>query len=307
MLEKINIQDIVGIAKQAGEAIMQIYQKDFAVEYKADQSPLTEADKAAHDIIVVGLEQLGLAVPILSEEGKHLPYEERKDWDYFWLVDPLDGTKEFVKKNGEFTVNIALIHKDTPVLGVVYAPALNQCYWAKQGEGAFKDGRKLPLNAKQERKAYIIVASRSHMSDETQAFIDEIKTDKAKELVSIGSSLKICLVAEGEADIYPRLGPTMEWDTAAAHAIAKEAGMKLERFCFEQGYNPHLYNKPDLLNDWFVVKEFTSQKNSHGNTQTTTDNQEGCHCEVRCDAAISKTIRANPCPSVAKNQLGLVK
>lgn len=253
MLEKINIQDIVGIAEQAGEAIMQIYQKDFAVEFKGDQSPLTEADKGAHYIIVAGLEKLGLAIPILSEEGKHLPYDERKNWEYFWLVDPLDGTKEFVKKNDEFTVNIALIHKDTPVLGVVYAPALNQCYWAKQSDGAFKDGQKLPLNAKQEREAYKIVASRSHMSDETQAFIDEIKTDKVKELVSIGSSLKICLVAEGAADIYPRLGPTMEWDTAAAHAVVNESGARLEKYQFGN-YSSHLYNKRNLLNDWFVVQ-----------------------------------------------------
>ncbi|MBE0470636.1 MAG: 3'(2'),5'-bisphosphate nucleotidase CysQ [Methyloprofundus sp.] len=263
MLEKINIQDIIHIAKQAGDAIMQIYQKDFAVEFKADESPLTEADKAAHNIIVEGLSNLKLnvqnstlsEVPILSEEGRHLPYDERKDWEYFWLVDPLDGTKEFVKKNDEFTVNIALIHKDTPVLGVVYAPALNQCYWAKQGEGAFKDGLKLPLKTEQERETYKIVASRSHMSDETQAFIDAIQTYKSKELVSIGSSLKICLVAEGEADVYPRLGPTMEWDTGAAHAIVKEAGMKLEGFSFEQGLNPHLYNKSNLLNNWFVVED----------------------------------------------------
>jgi 3'(2'), 5'-bisphosphate nucleotidase len=252
MLEKINIQDIIYIAKQAGDAIMRIYQKDFAVEYKGDQSPLTEADKAAHDIIVAGLEQLALAIPILSEEGKHLPYEERKDWEYFWLVDPLDGTKEFVKKNDEFTVNIALIHKDTPVLGVVYAPAVNQCYWSKQGEGAFKEGLKLPLKTEQERETYKIVASRSHMSNETQAFIDAIQTDKPKELVSIGSSLKICLVAEGEADVYPRLGPTMEWDTGAAHAIVLEAGIPFSKYK-EDVFTDHLYNKPNLLNDWFVA------------------------------------------------------
>lgn len=252
MLEKINIQDIIHIAKQAGDAIMRIYQKDFAVEFKGDQSPLTEADKAAHDIIVAGLEQLALAIPILSEEGKHLPYEERKHWGYFWLVDPLDGTKEFVKKNDEFTVNIALIHKDTPVLGVAYAPALNQCYWAKQGEGAFKDGQKLPIKTEQERETYKIVASRSHMSDETQAFIDAIETDKPKELVSIGSSLKICLVAEGEADVYPRLGPTMEWDTGAAHAIVNEAGFRLGQF-EQDAIRAFLYNKENLLNPFFIV------------------------------------------------------
>ena len=252
MLDKINIKDIVAIAKEAGDAIMQIYSQDFEVEYKQDSSPLTLADKKANDIIENRLNQLPVNLPILSEEGKDIPYEERKHWEYFWLVDPLDGTKEFVKKNGEFTVNIALIYKDTPVLGVVYAPALDICYWAKQGEGAFKDGQRLPLKTESQREIYKIVASRSHMSDETQAFIDDIDTDKEKELISIGSSLKICLVAEGEADIYPRLGPTMEWDTGAAHAIVHEAGFSLNGYN-NSGYNKHFYNKKKLLNNWFVV------------------------------------------------------
>jgi 3'(2'), 5'-bisphosphate nucleotidase len=212
MLNQIDIQDVIAIAKEAGDAIMQVYKQDFEVEYKQDNSPLTLADKNANDIIEDGLNQLSVNFPILSEEGDDIPYEDRKHWEYFWLVDPLDGTKEFVKKNGEFTVNIALIHKDTPVLGVVYAPALDMCYWAKKGKGAFKDGQKLPIKTVHQRNTYKIVASRSHMSDETQAFIDAIDTQKEKELISIGSSLKICLVAEGEADIYPRLGPTMEWD-----------------------------------------------------------------------------------------------
>jgi len=252
MLNQINIQDVVTIAKEAGSAIMQIYKKDFAVEYKHDDSPLTIADKKANDIIEYGLNQLSVNFPILSEEGKDIAYEDRKYYEYFWLVDPLDGTKEFVKKNGEFTVNIALIHKDTPVLGVVYAPALNVCYWAKQGDGAFKDEKKLPLKTEHQRNTYKIVSSRSHMSQETQAFINAIDTHKEKELVSVGSSLKICLVAEGEADIYPRLGPTMEWDTGASHAIADEAGSKLRRY--ESGqYFKHEYNKENLLNQWFVV------------------------------------------------------
>jgi len=210
MLNQIDIQNIVTLAKEAGDAIMQIYKQDFEVEYKQDSSPLTLADKKANDIIERGLKQLSVNLPILSEEGSKTPYKERKHWEYFWLIDPLDGTKEFVKKNGEFTVNIALIHKDTPVLGVVYAPALDICYWAKQGEGAFKDGKKLPLKTESQRNTYKIVASRSHMSDETQAFINAIETNKEKELTSVGSSLKICLVVEGEADIYPRLGSTME-------------------------------------------------------------------------------------------------
>ena len=251
MLDKINTKDIVTIAKEAGDAINQIYSQDFEVEYKQDNSPLTIADKKANDIIENGLNQLSVNLPILSEEGKDIPYEERKYWEYFWLVDPLDGTKEFVKKNGEFTVNIALIHKDAPVLGVVYAPALGICYWAKQGEGAFKDGQRLPLKTEIQRETYKIVASRSHMSDETQAFIDDIDTDKEKELISIGSSLKICLVAEGEADIYPRLGSTMEWDTAAAHAVVNAAGGNMYR----KGQDIAIkYNtKVSLLNPFFVV------------------------------------------------------
>jgi 3'(2'), 5'-bisphosphate nucleotidase len=222
------------------------------VEYKQDSSPLTLADKKANNIIEDGLNQFSFNLPILSEEGKEIPYEDRKHWEYFWLVDPLDGTKEFVKKNGEFTVNIALIHKDTPVLGVVYAPALGICYWAKKDKGAFKDGQKLPLKAKGHRKTYRIVASRSHMSYDTQAFIDAIDTDKDTELISIGSSLKICLVAEGEADMYPRLGPTMEWDTGAAHAVVSESNSELQSYSGGK-YLKHKYNKKCLLNQWFVV------------------------------------------------------
>jgi len=252
MLNQIDIQDIITIAKEAGNAIMQVYKQDFEVEYKQDSSPLTLADKKANDIIEDGLNKLSVSFPILSEEGDDIPYEDRKHWEYFWLIDPLDGTKEFVKKNDEFTVNMALIHKDTPVLGVVYAPALDVCYWAKQGKGAFRDGQKLPLKTADQRNTYKVVASRSHMSDETRAFIDAIDTDKEKELISVGSSLKICLVAEGEADIYPRLGPTMEWDTGAAHAILSEAGKILYKY-ENNKYTQHKYNKKNLLNCWFVV------------------------------------------------------
>jgi len=254
MINQIDIQDIITIAKEAGDAIMQVYKQDFEVEYKQDNSPLTQADKQANDIIETGLNQLSVNFPILSEEGRDTPYEDRKHWEYFWLVDPLDGTKEFVKKNDEFTVNIALIHKDAPVLGVVYAPALDICYWAKQGEGAFKDGQRLPLKTEKQRDTYKVVVSRSHMSDETQVFIDAIDTDKEKELISIGSSLKICLVAEGEADIYPRLGPTMEWDTGAAHAIVNETGKSLEKYK-DGRLMRHKYNKENLLNQWFVVED----------------------------------------------------
>ena len=260
MLDQIDIQDIVKIAKDAGKAIMKIYNQDFAVEYKTDNSPLTIADQKANEIIVSDLNQLPVnsllnqSIPILSEEGKRTPYDERKNWNYFWLIDPLDGTKEFVKRNGEFTINIALIHKKTPVLGVVYSPVLNVCYWAKSNEGASKDGKKLPLQTKRQRDVYKIVASRSHMSIETKDFIEAIDTDKEKEVISIGSSLKICLVAEGEANIYPRLGPTMEWDTAAAHAIVNESNGLFNKYVDNGAYQQHLYNKKILLNDWFVVE-----------------------------------------------------
>mgnify|MGYP000179725341 CR=1 FL=1 len=230
MLNQIDIQDVIIIAKEAGNAIMQVYRQDFEVEYKKDSSPLTLADNKANEIIEDGLNKLPVNFPILSEEGKEIPYRDRKHWEYFWLVDPLEGTKEFVKKNGEFTVNIALIYKDTPLLSMVYAPARDTCYWVKQDEDAFKDGQKLPLKIENQRNTYKIVASRSNISDETQVFIDAIDIDKEKELVSIGSSLKICLVAEGEADIYPRLGPTMEWNTVAAHAIIQESGKSTKSY-----------------------------------------------------------------------------
>jgi len=256
VLDQIDIQDIVKIAKDAGKAIMEIYNQDFDIEFKSDNTPLTIADRKANEIIVSALNQLSVNsflqqnIPILSEEGRNVPYDERKNWEYFWMIDPLDGTKEFVKKNGEFTINIALIYKNTPIIGVVYSPVLNVCYWAKKDEGAFKDGKKLPLKVKREKNVYKIVASRSHMSNETKDFIEAIDTNKEKVIVSIGSSLKICLVAEGEANIYPRLGPTMEWDTAAAHAIVNESDGLFIRYIDN---STHLYNKKNLLNDWFVV------------------------------------------------------
>ena len=260
MLDQIDIQDIVKIAKDAGKAIMEIYNQDFGVEFKSDNTPLTIADRKANEIIVTALNQLPVNsflqqnIPILSEEGRNVPYDERKNWEYFWLVDPLDGTKEFVKKNGEFTINIALIYKDAPIIGVVYSPVLNVCYWAKRNQGAFKDGKKLPLKVNGQRDVYKIVASRSHMSNETKDFIEAIDTDKEKVIISIGSSLKICLVAEGKANIYPRLGPTMEWDTAAAHAIVNESNGLFNKYVENGVYQKHLYNKKNLLNDWFVVK-----------------------------------------------------
>ena len=251
MLKKIDIENIKKIALEAGDTIMEIYNKDFTIEYKDDKSPLTEADKRSNEIICSALEKLYPQIPIMSEENKQTEYEIRKNWEYYWCIDPIDGTKEFIKKNGEFTVNIALIHKDTPVLGVVYAPAINNMYSAKKNKGAFLNGQKLPLKTNENRKEKLfVVASKSHLSPETQEFIDKLDS-KQIEQVSKGSSLKLCMVATGEADIYPRLAPTMEWDTAAADAVVREAGKMTYQY---ESDNPVIYNKEDLLNPWFVVK-----------------------------------------------------
>ncbi len=253
----------VEAAIEAGKKILEVYQHDFAVETKSDSSPLTEADRRAHHTIKNILQQTG--IPVLSEEGKQMPYEERKKWNEFWLVDPLDGTKEFIKKNGEFTVNIALIKNGTPVMGVVYVPVTGVVYVASEERGSFsfntnnngkaiaemiKDAVKLPLAV--EPKMYTIVASRSHSSPETEAFIEERKKIHGNvNLISAGSSLKLCLVAEGKAQVYPRLAPTMEWDTAAGHAIAKFAGCKVYNY---ESNDELKYNKENLLNPWFVVE-----------------------------------------------------
>lgn len=250
-LEQIDIKDIKQIAKDAGDAVMVIYKKDFNIEYKDDNSPLTEADTKANEIICGALEKLYPNIPIMSEENKQVPYDERKNREYYWCIDPIDGTKEFIKKNDEFTVNIALIHKNTPVIGVVYAPALGEMYSAKKNEGAYKNGQKLPLKTNRNQKEKLfVVASKSHLSHETQEFIDKLDS-KEIEQVSKGSSLKLCMVATGEADIYPRLAPTMEWDTAAADAIVRESGKMTYRY---DSNTPVVYNKENLLNPWFVVK-----------------------------------------------------
>jgi 3'(2'), 5'-bisphosphate nucleotidase len=234
-------------ARLAGEEILKIYESgDFSVEAKADNSPLTLADKAAHKAIVSVLKDTN--IPILSEEGRSIPYSERKEWTYFWMIDPLDGTKEFIKKNGEFTVNIALIHENGPVVGVVYPPVLDQMYTAVKGQGATLDGKPIHTsNKKLDENGLRTVASRSHMSPETEAFLSELKEP---EIVSKGSSLKLLMVASGEADVYPRFGPTMEWDTAAAHIVVEEAGGQV---MYTDQSAPIRYNKENLLNPYFLV------------------------------------------------------
>ena len=257
MLNDIQIENIIAIAKKAAVEVMKIYKKDFEVEYKDDKSPLTLADKVANEIICHSLQQLTPTIPIMSEENKQIAYEIRKDWEYYWCIDPIDGTKEFIKKNDEFTLNIALIYQNTPVLGVVYAPAIEKLYSAKKGEGVFVNGKALRQTT---RKNYVVVASKSHLSPENTPFNEDLKnTHPALETNSKGSSLKLCMVAVGEADIYPRLAPTMEWDTAAADAIVREAGKMSyqyrENFDVEnlEKEIPMVYNKENLLNPWFVV------------------------------------------------------
>lgn len=250
-LEDISLQDVKMIALRAGDAVMQIYKEDFTVELKEDSSPLTKADIVSNEIICNALQKLYPTIPILSEENQSVDYKIRKKWQYYWCIDPIDGTKEFVKRNGEFTINIALIHKNKPVLGVVYAPAVGDMYTAKEGEGAYKNKQKLPLHINDDIAKKITVAiSRSHLSLETQEFIDTIDTKEVVKIIK-GSSLKLCMVAEGTADMYPKLGPTMEWDTAAADAIVREAGKMTYQFNSDKEL---VYNKQNLLNPWFIVK-----------------------------------------------------
>lgn len=238
-------------AVKAGAAIMDIYNsEDFGVEIKSDNSPLTRADLAAHNIIVAELKTITPHLPILSEESAEIPYEERKTWEKYWLVDPLDGTKEFIKRNGEFTVNIALIEKGSPILSVVYVPVQDIAYTAAKGYGAFKkvnDIRAQIYTRKPAREKAVVVGSRSHVSQAVQDYLSQLGEH---EMIAMGSSLKFCIVAEGKADLYPRLGLTSEWDTAAAQCIVEQAGGRVVTLDNESlTYN----NKDSLLNPHFMV------------------------------------------------------
>jgi len=245
------LNDARALAKQAGEKILEVYNTEFSVEEKDDKSPLTAADMASHNTIVAGLGALTPEIPVLSEESAKIPYEERAAWDTYWLIDPLDGTKEFIKRNGEFTVNIALIHNGAPVLGVVYVPVSGVTYAACEGQGAIKEtpaeGEK-PIRVRKLADGPVaVVGSRSHQGDSLKAFLARLGEH---EIVSMGSSLKICLVAEGVADVYPRLGLTSEWDTAAAHCVVEQAGgsltdLEMQRLCYN--------TRDSLLNPFFFV------------------------------------------------------
>ncbi len=259
----------VTAAIRAGGLIMDVYNSDdFQVNLKSDSTPLTLADRLAHDEIKSGLSKT--RIPVLSEEGRNILFEERKGWEYFWMVDPLDGTKEFIKRNGEFTVNIALIYKQYPIMGVVYIPVLRELYFADIALGAFKKEEvkpdvnavldfndivdqavKLPLQGS--TNVMTVVGSRSHMSRDTEQFVEELKAKHGEvAFISRGSSLKLCMVAEGTADVYPRLGLTSEWDTAAGQAVAEAAGCEVVEF--DTGARM-MYNKEVLQNPWFVVRK----------------------------------------------------
>ena len=245
------------VALEAGKAILEVYDSgDFGVEMKSDKSPLTLADKAAHAIIASQLEETGL--PLLSEEGRNINYEERKSWNYYWLIDPLDGTKEFIKRTGEFTVNIALMHAHIPVAGVIYAPCIDILYYGSKETGVYKIERgkevqlsfipkKRTIEELQQKEQITIVASKSHMNEETSDFINQFRNAN---LSSMGSSLKLMLVAEGVADIYPRLAPTMEWDIAAGHALLRSLNMGVYQTDLQTEL---LYNKENLLNPSFIA------------------------------------------------------
>jgi len=257
----------IDAAIEAGKAIMDVYLDDYEVNYKEDNSPLTIADKNAHKIIAEHLANTG--IPLMSEEGKSIPFEVRKQWKTLWIVDPLDGTKEFIKRNGEFTVNIALVENHKPVLGVVFCPTLNTIYYAdRMHGGAFMAllpatwqnekidveaiqalSEKLPITSN--RNSFVVVASRSHLTDETKTFIEKIKGQVADvEFMSKGSSLKLCMIAEGRADIYPRFAPTSEWDTAAGQAVVELAN---GRVIIPDSNSPVIYNKENILNPWFIA------------------------------------------------------
>lgn len=256
------LKTAINAAIKGGEAIMQVYNSDFEVEKKSDNSPLTIADTNCNQVIEQFLKETNF--PILSEEGASINFAERKKWKYSWLVDPLDGTKEFIKRNGEFTVNIAMIFGGEPIMGVIYVPVKQHLYFAMEGLGSYKmiskslvknlddlvlSATRLPI--KNNRDNYVIVGSRSHMSKETELFFKEKKKQFGNvEVLAVGSSLKLCMVAEGRADVYPRYAPTMEWDTGAGHAIAKFAGFSVTKY---NSSDDLVYNKKDLINPWFLV------------------------------------------------------
>ncbi|MCZ6704140.1 MAG: 3'(2'),5'-bisphosphate nucleotidase CysQ [Ignavibacteria bacterium] len=251
----INISELCAVAVEAGIAILEVYNSDdFEVELKSDNSPLTRADLASHDLIKQKLTLLYPDIPILSEEGKEIEFDKRKEWDKFWMIDPLDGTKEFIKRNGDFTVNIALIENKKPVLGVIHVPVTNETYFGDLENGSYKieqgeKAKRINVSSKSDNEELIVVQSRSHSGEEESEFYSNYKI---KERLSRGSSLKICMVAEGKAELYFRSGPTWEWDTAAGHAILEAAG----GYIINKYKSTLVYNKQILKNFGFIVSSF---------------------------------------------------
>lgn len=251
------IQPVIEISARAGERILEIYNTEFEVETKDDKSPLTAADRASHETIVAALHALTPEIPILSEESAAIDWDERSAWAEYWLIDPLDGTKEFIKRNGEFTVNIALIRGNKAVMGVVYVPVSGRCFYGYEGGGSFEigaDGKTRPIQVAEKAETPLrVVGSRSHRGASLDAWLANVGEHV---MVPMGSSLKLCLVANGEADVYPRLGPTSEWDTAAAHAVVECAGGRVTQLDGQ----PLMYNaKEDILNPYFLVFGDTSR------------------------------------------------
>ncbi len=248
--EYINAEFLGLIALEAGKAVLEIYEGDFSTEQKADASPITVADTTAHAILSSRLQKRYPHIPILSEEGEAVDFDIRRHWRQFWLIDPLDGTREFVHRNGEFTINIALIEEGQPVMGVVYVPVLDLLYIGDRNVGCRREFRgiktMLQLDVSEENAKLRVVHSRSHISDSLRAFLGRLPEHSA---ISRGSSLKFCAVAAGEADLYPRLGPTWEWDTAAGQAVLEAAGGTV----VDMNGNPLRYNKEDLHNPAFLA------------------------------------------------------
>ncbi|WP_434931687.1 3'(2'),5'-bisphosphate nucleotidase CysQ [Shewanella sp. HL-SH5] len=253
VLSQAELQQIVTIAKQAGNAIMDVYaQTDLQVEIKQDDSPVTAADIASHNVIIKGLTSHFVDIPVMSEEDANISWATRKQWQTYWLIDPLDGTKEFIKRNGEFTVNIALIHQGQAIAGVVYAPVLGKCYSGIVGNGAWLEHNgqvsRLDISQRNILPIPVVVGSRSHVSPDVA---DYLHTVGEHQMLSVGSSLKFCMVAEGQADVYPRLGPTSEWDTAAAQAVLESAGGVVVEY---PALTPLQYNqKENILNPYFIA------------------------------------------------------
>ena len=245
---------VTGVARKAGACILEVYDRGFDVDTKQDGSPVTTADRLAHELIIEELNRLSPEIPVLSEESPVAEFDDRRGWTHYWLIDPLDGTREFINRRGEFTVNIALIGARQPVLGVVYTPVQDTVHWAWAGGGAFRQTGTRPPAAIRVKEYNggipTIVASRSHGKGNLEKFLASVKNKYGGyELTSMGSALKICIVAEGKADIYPRLGPTSEWDTAAAHCVLVVAGGRLT----DRAGAPLLYNKESILNPWFMA------------------------------------------------------